>query len=504
MTTKGSLAISALVATLLMFSACDSTTSYDRHSAGVITDQPNTNTPDNGSIISDNPLPIHIDDGNLTTPDQNVTIKAAENVYQIYIAPSENSLTSNQAQTIHYEIKDLFTNKEANDDDIDKIEFRVDDNFAKFIDYTGTEGDTFTLTGKQAKSVGNVAIKSLNNSGQVNVNFQVTIKGITRSLTKSFPVVVIKNRSSSISLIPVPKYAAYDKYQNGLYVDKFTLHVVDKYGNKAKDGTYVHVGVVNNLKKDQSTDLYSPLLGTTGAFTSATNSFSFDDHRALSNVTSNNEAAIDDKDTIVILSNAQRNDPRYLGGWRVKSIASDNASLAMWDIYTWKEDKTGLSFAIGDDKKFNACDATLANAAIYSDTDYKVKDGIVNVELRYGPYMIGKSVFLYANSQIDGERIGISRKIDLEGTGIQDMTYTCDASDMNISRTCSWTGYLKFNDSDVPVKDVNIGRRFTTYGAVGAGNRRVGCDSAAHENIIAEAGKKVSVTIKYVIEPELP
>ncbi len=492
---------SVAVVVLLAFNACDSTTRYDRHSDGIVSDNP-----DVGSVISDNPNSVTIIDINSTTPDQNVTIKAADNVYEVYIAPEESSLTNNQAQTIHYEIKDLFTGKAASNDSIEKIEFTVDSQFAKFINYDGSEGNTFTLTGSKAGSIGNVAIKSLTNSGQVNVNFKVTINGITKELTKRFPVVIIKNQSSSISMIPVPKYAAYDKYNNGLYVDKFTLHIVDKYGNKAKDGTYVHVGTVNNLKQDLGVNLYSSQLNTTGTFTAIENSFSFDNNHTLTDVTSDNELAVDDRDTIVILPNAQRSDPRYLGGWRIESI-EDNKSLKMWDAYTWAEDKTGLSFVIGDDKKFNSCDSTLANAAIYSETDYKVKDGIVNIELRYGPYMVGKSVFLYANSLIDGERIGISRKIDLEGTGIADMSYTCDASDKDLypsGRDCSWTGYLKFNDSDVTVKNVNVGRRTTKYGILGASNRFIACDGAAHETIHAEAGKNVSITVKYVIEPELP
>ncbi len=494
---------SIAVVALLTLTACESTDRYTRHDDSVIS---NIEEPAVGNI-SDTPISTPTYDNNITSPEQNVTIKAADNVYEIYIAPEENSLTSNQTQTIHYEIKDLFTKKVANDDTIEKIEFTINSQFAKFIDYDGTEGNTFTLTGEKAKSIGDVAIKSLGNSGQVDVNFKVTINGITKELTKRFPVVIIKNQSSSISMIPVPKYAAYDKYNNGLYVDKFTLHVVDKYGNKAKDGTYVHVGTVNNLKQNLNTNLYTPQLGTTGAFVTANNSFRFDNNLTLSNVISDNESSVDNKDTIVILPNAQRNDPRYLGGWRIREIQSNNQELTMWDTYTWAEDKNGLSFAIGDDKKFNSCDATLANAAIYSDTDYKVKDGIVNIELRYGPYMVGKTVFLYANTKIDGERIGISRKIDLKGTGITDMTYTCDASDKDAypsGRTCNWTGYLKFNDSGVTVKNVYVDRRTTEYGVLGAGNRFVGCDGAAHETITAESGKKVSVTVKYVIAPELP
>jgi len=499
------------MAALLAFTACESTDRYDRHGdAGAIGNTPANgagsigNLPGNGGVVSDKPTVGDIDKGVITTPDENSTVKAAGNVYQIHISPENGSITSNQAQKIHYDIKDLFSDKEADSGAIEKIEFVVDGKLAKFINYKGEEGNTFTLEGSSATAVGDVAIKSLNHSGQMDVTFRVTISGITNTLTKRFPVVVIKNSSSSISMIPVPNYAAYDKYKNGLYVDKYTLHVVDKYGNKAKDGTYVHVGTVNNLKQDAGLRLYSKQfpIPITGGFTSSTNSFTFDDERTLENVNSDNEQSVDTQDTIVILPNEQRSDPRYLGGWRIGDIQNDKL-LTMVDTYTW-EDKKGLSFVIGDDKKFNNCDATLANAAIYSDTDYKVKDGIVNIELRYGPYMVGKSVFLYANSLIDGDRIGISRKIDLKGTGIEDMTYSCDASDMNTSRSCSWTGYLKFSDSGVDVKNVNVGRRVTDYDVLNSDNKFIGCDSAAHETITAPAGKKVSVTVKYVIENELP
>ncbi len=497
--------LSIATAILLVSVGCEST-GYDRHDVQVreggdgISDRPGSITIINGDDSTTN-------DGNTTTPitspEQNVTVKSADNVYSIQISPENDSLTSNQAQKIHYEIKDLLTGVNANDNNIEKIEFLVDDRFAKFIDYEGNEGDTFTLSGSKAKAIGDVAIKSLNNSGQVNVKFTVTINGITNSMIKRLPVVIVKNRSSSISLIPVPNYAQYDKYKNGLYIDKFTLHVVDKYGNKAKDGTYVHVGVVNNLKQDNGKNLYSPELGTKGTIQKTNNNFSFVDDRVLTDVNSDNEKSVDTQDTIVILANGERSDPRYLGGWRIGEISSDNKSLGMVDTYTW-DDKRNLSFAIGDDKKFNQCDSTLANAAIYSDTDYKVKDGIVNVELRYDPYMIGKTVFLYANSLIGGERIGISRRVDLKGTGIEDMSYTCDASDSNVSVPCGWTGYLKFKDSGVAVKNVKVDRRVTDFGVLTPGNPFIACDSAAHEVITAPAGKKITVAVKYVIEPELP
>lgn len=113
--------------------------------------------------------------------------------------------------------------------------------------------------------------------------------------------------------------------------------------------------------------------------------------------------------------------------------------------------------------------------------------------------MVGKTTFIYANSTVDDKRVGISRRVDMQGTGVADFPFVCDNSDGNTTKICPNIGHiLKLNDSHHKVQDA----RFDSY--IGGleceliginSDDNIGCDGAKYVTLHAPAGKTCSVTM---------
>lgn len=180
----------------------------------------------------------------------------------------------------------------------------------------------------------------------------------TKQLTSYLPIGIITNSSSTITIIPNYANDSKKKYNSdlGLYIDTFTIHVVDQYGNKAKDGTKVHIGIVNNLTKNadgSNEPLYASALPLShGRSTNMGTLTKTEDNKTHFSTSSNLDNVRADN-TIVILSNADHNNPLHLGGWGVKE--GNETTLDIWNDYKIDASSaTGLSYAIGNDRKVNS------------------------------------------------------------------------------------------------------------------------------------------------------
>jgi hypothetical protein len=438
---------------------------------------------------------------------------SASTTYTSDISTNKEVISSEQTALITYSIKDIISGQLANDSVIDKVTLRVDGKYLNFIDQKGNYGTMATLK----KTEGTVAIKSLKKSGTTYIELKADIifhnedgSTETKQLTSYLPMGIITNGSSTMTIIPNYADDSKKRYDAnlGLYIDTFTIHVVDKYGNKAKDGTKVHVGVVNNLKKTPSGEpLYSSVLSGTHISTNLGTLIKTDDNKTKF-TTANDLSNVKADDTVVILANEDHSNPLHLGGWGVKD--GNTTTLDIWHNYSTDSNTAtdGLSFAIGNDKKVNRCEETTATAAIYATEgyeDYKVKDGIVVVELRYDPYMVGKTVFIYANSTLENKRIGVSRRVDLQGTGPQEFYYICDNSDEDNKsapdKVCPISHILKLKDSHHLIQNANfnsyIQQSGTTCGPIiiSPVNTEIGCDGIKSVIISAPAGKKCAITM---------
>jgi hypothetical protein len=282
-------------------------------------------------------------------------------------------------------------------------------------------------------------MKMKNLSGTTNIIFKAKIllkEDKTSTYTLKVPLVIEKNKSSSIAIVPYET-----RYENGLFIDKFVIHIVDSYGNKAKDGTHIYTGVINNPKiinKNQA-----------GILDKSASTFTVDTNDAL------DEKNILPTDTLITLASLGEYRPENLGGWDIVDTIPQESKL---EIITF--DKTQevdkLNYVIGNEYRLDVCNDTIMNAAASSFESTEVKDGIAYAELRYVPAMVGKTVTIYANARLDDKRIGVSRIQALTGTGLKPVTVTC-TNDAGKNPTCRKTITLFQNDSDKFARDAVIG-----------------------------------------------
>lgn len=489
---------------------------YDRHDVVVIQDDTTIGDDDGGTVVtSPEPfIPITPDTGgSIAQPtDENQTeeqYKTINGLYSIKITPEFDSITSGQTQNVHYAITNFFTKEPADDRAITYMNLEIDKRYAEFFDEKGNHGNVIEFGKGQAtaKSTGDVALKSNSKSGQLLVNFNAVIDGTDINLTKSLPIVIEKNKSSSMAIVPIDT-----SYANGLFTEKFVIHVVDSYGNKAKDGTRISTGVVNNPKLyskayDRGTREVSgvaiavtdPILPTTrggkvskkdyylnealidtgkrdddnntiytysytstktvdynlkndkGTLNKNTGEFTLPAHLSTS--------VISPLDTLIVLANEDQHKPYNLGGWDISGIADDK-KLSLYDLDLGDEgDISGVSYVIGDEYRYDRCNETLMNAASSTFTSTEVKDGVAYAELRYTPAMVGKNIFIYANSKLDEKQIGISRKVILTGTGLATASFSCkneDAKGSTRLATCSKQFRMIQQSSGKVARDVYI------------------------------------------------
>ena len=311
------------------------------------------------------------------------------------------------------------------------------------------------------------------------------------TISKKVPVTISSGPAHSISIIYLN--SAYDDTK-GLYEDSYTIHAVDKFGNPAKEGTRIYAGVVNGLDKNGSNDTY--IYGDANGIIYNDFDLNETDFNVSTTFVLDN---VQDSDTLVVLANEDRVDSRYLGGWSIKEI--NNNQLILQSIYSGNQtDK--LTFVIGNEKRYNKYDYSIALADIDSiDKTYTIdENGTATLKLRYGPYMVGKNVFIYANSQSD-QRVGIAIQRLLSGTGIKSTTYTCSGGDSG--KTCDVKLTITMNDRDEPVRYVTVGG-FVYDGCSLVSIDRTGTlrDGVVELHVNAPANKSCDVTWDHSIISE--
>jgi hypothetical protein len=258
---------SITVAALLTFNACGSSVTRDDQSyVGADKDGHIANEPSSGFINDENDNVSHDintgSSGNVTTTpsDDNSTtgtIKIdAKNAYKVAAKFSEGYnkkgyYNREEIGSINFSITNIYKNNQSIDVkkiksitlEAEKKESERQGTYFNFIQYDGKEGPKYTIPESEVKATDSVALKIKDLSGTTNLIISIYLKGFETPYKLKVPLVIEKNKSSSMAIVPMGS-----RYENGLYIDKFVIHVVDSYGNKAKDGTKVSTGVINNPK----------------------------------------------------------------------------------------------------------------------------------------------------------------------------------------------------------------------------------------------------------------
>ena len=537
---------------ILMLAACDGAqrdleSQIARSNDGTGSGQIETPTDQNGTVEMLPPSGGTVNDENSTVGEIKVD---AKNAYRVTVTFSDTYtkrgyFSRDEIGTLHFDITNLYTGTAADTKKIEEITLEAeemntptDGKYLNFITFDGKEGPKYTIPSDSVKASDDVALKIKTLSGTTNIILKVTIAGMPSPYTLKIPVVIEKNKSSSMAIVPIGS-----RYENGLYIDKFVIHVVDSYGNKAKDGTHISTGVINNPKlysnayngaiksavtqrndvdvftsddlnitwlnyPDHSTiantsvsdtelptndygivtgydwqaipytikttsvdennktvttlktayDYIPNIYGVsykndTGTLNGTTKTFKLNPANPADDINPNSD--ITALDTLIVLANKKHHKPEILGGYDISSIDTTNNEISLVSVND-NLNLSGLTYVIGDEYRYIDEGQTIANGAISTFESTEVKDGVAYAELRYTPEMVGKNVFIYANTVLDDKRIGISRNVLLHGTGMSQYTLSC-TNDKGLRPNCSQRFRITLNDSGKGAYHVNIG-----------------------------------------------
>jgi hypothetical protein len=197
--------------------------------------------------------------GGSTNNDENVTEGTfkidAKNAYKVSVTFSDEYnqkgyYSKGEIGQLKFNITNIYNKEAADVSIIDSITLEAEEKisitqgkYLNFITYEGEEKPIFPISKKSIKAIDDVALKINDLSGTTNIILSVNIQGFDEPYKLKIPIVIEKNRSSSMAIVPIET-----RYENGLFIDKFVIHVVDSYGNKAQDGTRISTGVINNPK----------------------------------------------------------------------------------------------------------------------------------------------------------------------------------------------------------------------------------------------------------------
>ena len=314
------------------------------------------------------------------------------------------------------------------------------------------------------------------------------------TLTKEFPLTVYSGPVSAISMV-----FKETKFDAPFFEDIFTLHAVDKYGNPAKAGTKIDVGVISGVRKGGNGNYLKVDENGTLSFT--------DNNITEFNLTdsTHNFSTVQDKvnndegsDTLIVLANEKRYSPLYLGGWIIEETYDNNVSLKLdgyFDYNNTKADK--LSFVIGNEKVYNGCEETY-NVADFDNegrTYMLDENGNATLVLKYDPYFVGHDLFLYANSIENNKRVGVSLKRKLWGKNIDSTTFVCDGenSDTNCTNSISFS-VKEYGGALRKVKFYLDNFKTEEYKT--AGSNKVPCNSPTITILNADSGCIGKISIK--------
>jgi len=265
---------------------------------------------------------------------------------------------------------------------------------------------------------------------------------------QNIPITIVSGPVHTISIS-----LAGSRYDDVLTIfeDVYTILASDKYGNPAKEGSKIFFGAIAGVKKSSTgrhlyvrqggAIAYTPEEGT--LFTNEAPGYDF------LNVTPH-------LDRLVVLADEDRGDNLYLGGWDIVEVLDENR-LRLYKRYEGAP-VGGLTYVVGNEKRVDICSKNTATLTFdHEDQTYTIgKGGITTAKLVYPPYMLAKTVFLYANSY-DQVRVGATRLKTLWGTGVKTENQVCDNAEGKGVRVC----FLRFkivatDDPEIRVKNVRV------------------------------------------------
>jgi hypothetical protein len=119
--------------------------------------------------------------------------------------------------------------------------------------------------------------------------------------------------------------------------------------------------------------------------------------------------------------------------------------------------------------------------------------------------MVGKTIFVYANSKINNKRIGISRRVNLTGLGLNPLTFTCDNPNATANKNCSQDLFMTLKGSNTAAKFVNLGTPICISGCSDSSNENatdLTCSSWTTGTFILDINKSATYSFGNLIAHE--
>jgi len=216
------------------------------------------------------------------------------------------------------------------------------------------------------------------------------------TIKKTIPVTILSGPVTSLSLFF--NSSSSDSTTNE-YVNLYTIHAVDKYGNPAREGIVLQPSVINGTKVIRSRR-------KTGKIVQGDpNKDMFVDQTIPDFLDVN----ITSKDIMIITPNDERYDKIYIGKWSIDRVSSSVQLILSEDYTGATTDK--LTYVIGNSLRyFNNYGVATVDIRDKDGNGYKTdENGNVIFELKFDPVLAGHTVTIAANAYSQDSKIGVSK-----------------------------------------------------------------------------------------------
>ncbi|MGC9351195.1 MAG: hypothetical protein ACP5D3_04340, partial [Sulfurovum sp.] len=337
----------------------------------------------------------------------------------------------------------------------------------------GNQNATYAGLGTNAIEV---ETKTLSGVAIIEVTADVYNGDHNVTLSASVPVTVLSGEVTAMSIF----YVSSSETPSGEFVNTYTIHAVDKYGNPAREGVTIHPSLINGTKVDPITSIYTEqgeiIQGdpSLDSFEDATADFVSDGVTVL--------------DRLVIVPNPSKYDSAYLGNWTLDSVLS-GTELALTEEY-YGTDESNLSYVIGNENRYIA-GYGVAVADIVTKAGGYITDenGNVQFDVKFDPILAGHTATIAANAY-DGERTGVAKIAGLRWGHYYSSSelLRIDGSDHNVTLSVGIS-----NSADAPLEPL-VGLKLSHTGIVSS-SAQCEINSAATGDIITDHNGEFTVVI---------
>jgi hypothetical protein len=301
------------------------------------------------------------------------------------------------------------------------------------------------------------------------------------TLTVSVPVTVLSGEVTAMSIF----YVGSSEDGVGQFINTYTIHAVDKYGNPAREGVTIHPSLINGTNK---VDPIVSIYGENGNITQGDPALDTFSDTTADFIT----AGVSVLDRLVIVPNPSKYDSTYLGNWTLDSVLS-GTELALTEEY-YGIDESNLSYVIGNENRYvDGYGVAVADIATKADGYMTDENGNVQFDVKFDPILAGHTVTIAANAY-DGERTGVAKIAGLRWGHYYSSSelLRIDGSDHNVTLSVGIS-----NIADEPLEPL-VGMKLSHTGIVSSSAQ---CDinSTATGDIVTDSNGEFTVVISTFI-----